>query len=318
MIEHTLTLYGPDCANGRPHAGTVGPLLNLLGPVLRDNLRLAFFSSSRIKGRPYQALQKASEVRFIGIGTGDDESSQLRFEMPLLGDAAPKLYEQLKLWDNVPKREDTGFDLLGYTLSDIAANRVDSNRFDLPLLRRVNGFRKVLNQGVSRMVLGGHHLTQAQAPPPIAPPLFDKIGALANKTPPPRRVRVQGKLDMIRCSDRVFELILKDGARIRAVWTPSDLAPMPNYLNRNVLIEGDAMFRPSGSVFRLDVEAIRHSEGQDGYFSTMPLPMSDVAGSKQPPKPFGTRNGGFGAIAGAWPGEESIEQLLETLAELGH
>ena len=315
MIEHTLTLYGTEAGGGKPRPAMVGPLLTMLEPTVRDNLRLAFFSSSRIKGRPYKPLQKAWEIRLAGMRGGPDHSTELIFELPLLGEAAPQFFEQLELWDDAPKPEETALDILGYTLSDIASDRESSNRFDLPLLGRFHGLNRILKKGLSRVTFGGHHLSNGRAVPPIEQPFVDIVDRMMHDTPPARRVRVHGKLDMVRCSDRVFEIVTPAGMRLRAAWTPSDVAPLKEYLGRDVLIEGEAMFRPTGAVLRVDTDAIRLALAGDEFFSEMPRPANGIVIRPVSVK-SGARNG-FESIAGAWPGDESIEELLASLAELG-
>lgn len=317
MIEHTLTLYGAEAGAGKPRPAMVGPLLTMLEPTVRDNLRLAFFSSSRIKGRPYKPLQKAWEIRLAGMRGGPDDSTELIFELPLLGEAAPQFFEQMELWDDAPKPEETALDILGYTLSDIASGREASNRFDLPLLGRFHSLNRILKKGLSRVTFGGHCLSNGRAVPPIEQPFVDMVDRMMNDTPATRRIRVHGTLDMVRCSDRVFEVVTLDGGRLRAAWIPTNLAPLREYLNHQVLIEGEVMFRPAGTALRVDADAIRPAQAGDDFFSKLPQPAMNTAHTlKKAPVGVITRNG-FESFAGAWPGDESIGELLETLAELG-
>lgn len=316
MVEHTITIQGKDAGGGRPRPATVGPLLSLLEPTLRDNLRLAFYSSSRVKGRPHKALEKAWAIRLVGMRGGPEESTELIFEIPLLGEAAPQFYAQMELWDDAPKPEETALDILGYTLTDIAANKELSNRFDLPLLNRVHQFNKIVKQGVSGLSLGGHHLSNGRSVPVVGRSFLDTVDRLVHDTPPARRARVHGKLDMVRCSDRVFEIVTHSGDRIRAAWTPPDVAPLKEFLNHDVLIEGEAMFRPTGTVLRVDADAIRVARRGDDFFSHVPRPVSGAWNRKSAQRHSVAENG-FASIAGAWPGDESINELLESLAELG-
>lgn len=316
MIEHTITIHGKDAGGGRPRPATVGPLLSLLEPTLRDNLRLAFYSSSRVKGRPHKALEKAWAIRLADMRGGPEESTELVFELPLLGEAAPQLYAQMELWDDAPQPEETALDLLGYTLTDIAANKASSNRFDLPLLNRVHRFNRIVKQGVTGVSLGGHCLSHGRAVPLVGRSFFDTVDRLVHDTPPARRARVHGKLDMVRCSDRVFELVTHSGDRMRAAWTPPDVAPLKEFLNHDVLIEGEAMFRPTGAVLRVDADAIRLARHGDDFFSQVPLPAR-VASKLKVAQHHSVAANGFTSIAGAWPGDESIDELMESLAELG-
>lgn len=317
LTQHTLTLYGENCRDGKPSPEAIAPFLSQIIPLVRDNIRLAFFKSSRIKGRPYRPLQRAWEIRFSGISAVDTIGTQLVFEVPTLGDAAPQLYEQTEMWDDTPSAEETGLDLLGYTLSDIHSGNLNSNRFDLPLLYKLEKLKKVFKSGVSRMELGGHHLSNEYTPPPVSRELISQINIITSRTPSPKRARVQGGLDMVRCSDRVFEVLLENSERLRAVWTPQDLAPITKFLGKPVTIEGEAMFRPSGAFLRLDADAIRLSENGDIFFSKKPASSEHSIPTTNNYRRMPNQKTGYEALKGNWPGDESIEELLETLAELG-
>ncbi len=121
---------------------------------------------------------------------------------------------------------------------------------------------------------------------------------------------------MIRVSDRVFELVLADQSRIRAVWASQDVVALRDLLSHRVVIEGRAVFRPSGSLLRVETEAIAEATDRDAFFSKMPQPASGTRVlHNQARKPPGTRNG-FAAIYGQWPGEETEEKMLATLEEM--
>lgn len=315
MIEHTLTVHGRDAGGGRPRTGMAGPLLSMLEPVVRDNLRLAFFSSSRVEDGPPDSLRNAWLIRLVGMRPGADESTEFIFELPLLGEASPQIYDQLELDANAPKPNETALDILGYTLADISARKVLSNRFDLPLLARVRQLGKILKNGITDVSLGGHRLSYGQASPLIGKTFLDTVEHMLQNTPESRRARVHGKLDTARFNGRVLELLTNSGEHLRIAWTPHELPPLSDVLNRTVLIEGEAMFRPTGALLRIDADAIRLATAGDEFFSLSPRPTGNMPGRKVD---LLTRScEGFKGITGTWPGDESIEDLLDTLAELG-
>jgi hypothetical protein len=121
---------------------------------------------------------------------------------------------------------------------------------------------------------------------------------------------------MIRVSDRIFELLLTDGQKARAVWAEQTIVPLGEYLGREVVIEGQAVFRPSGTLLRIDAEAIAAAARRDEFFSR--LPHASGLPRKQLETAAGIRPGksGFAAIYGQWPGDESDEEILTALEEL--
>ena len=107
----------------RPPAETVGEILRLLAPAVRYSIRMRFEGRSTFRGARPAWLDAASDVRFAGREGIDDTT--LVFEIPQLGEAAPKLYEQRELWPARPASTDTGFDLLGDVIQDIGKSDTD-------------------------------------------------------------------------------------------------------------------------------------------------------------------------------------------------
>src|SRR5207245_1927643 len=126
-----------------------------------------------------------------------------------------------------PRGEDTAFDLAGDLLLDVEAERRESDRFDAPLLRRIEAFGRAERTGVEEIVLHGDRLSTAMGSPPrIDREIAKKALSLSAATPPEQRVRVAGKLDMIRDSDRVFALIVEESLPVRGLWVGDDMGPL--------------------------------------------------------------------------------------------
>lgn len=316
MIEHTLTLVGPRCHEGRIHPEALWRVTRNITPLVRGTVRMAFLSASNVEGRPYKDLSDIWDgLELPPHRAAKEHGTEIVIAAAPLGEAAPRLFEQMKLFDDGPSPEDTAIDLVGYMLSDVQTERADSLRFDGPLLKTVSEFRKAFRHGIDSMSLGGHRLGNGHTPPAIDKDFIAHLRTLEASTPDERRVRVMGKLDMIRVSDCVFELVLPDGERLRAVWAKKDPVHLGEYLDRDVLIEGTAAFRPSGKVLRVDAEAIDHARESDSIFAALPQPAS-LQRSRQPQVPTSDRNG-FGGLVGAWPGDESIEDIMAMLDSFG-
>jgi hypothetical protein len=213
-----------------------------------------------------------------------------------------------------PNDNDTAIDLLGDVLKDIANRNRDSNKFDSDLLRRFEAFGGRAFHGVNFVKLSGDRLSEDQ------PPVLDRqVAALAadlfQQTPAPNRTRVAGKLDMIRHHDRVFTIVLDGGQEIRGVWCADNLDTLQQLFGTDVVAEGMAMYRPSGSLLRLDAEAMNSASDKDHVFSQVPRPsaMRLVPGDF---RQIQTHTSGARAIYGRWPGDESEDNILAGLKEL--
>jgi hypothetical protein len=263
-------------------------------------------------GRRPEWLDRAADIRFTGhAGNGE---AILNFEAPTLGEAAQELYRQQELWPTRPDADDTGFDLLGDVLSEVAAHNADSERFDLPLLRRIERFGKVLDGPYRQIaVISRRHATSH--PAPISAETIETARSFYQSTPSPRQVRVVGRLDMLRASTQTFALRLDDGQEIRGVLPEGSIEDVKPLLNRRVLVLGRAVYRVSGRLLRVDAARVLAGERESSIWSRMPEPGTAKVDTSRLRRPQGPRSG-MAAIMGHWPGDESDEAIEAALEKL--
>lgn len=86
------------------------------------------------------------------------------------------------------------------------------------------------------------------------------------------------------------------------------IVDLAGYIDKQILIEGMAEFRPSGKLLRVDADAIRQAGYGDSAFSSIPLPerqlnyQQAVASVRPGHKPYA-------AIYGLIPADESDEDF---------
>lgn len=291
----------------------MGSVLARIGPTVRETVRMGFLRSSRRVGRPLKELAAVWDIRYSGQSKGPGGATRLHFGAQTLGQAAPKLFRQGLLFDDLLNPDQTAFDLVGSMLCDLSNQEKESDRFDTDLLKNVAKYERTFRHGVATIQFGGHAIRpQASA---IDSKLVETARSLFEQTPRPQRVRVSGVLDMLRISDHVLELILPDNQRVRVLWVEKTVVALKEYLNQRVLIEGDAIFRPSGRLLRVDASVITAAKPQDDLFSTVPQSHAAPIQRSDYLKPA-TAKTGFAAIYGQWPGDETEEELLAALKEM--
>lgn len=305
MVERTFELRGTNGLGAKPRPELIGPVLGKVHDTLLASVRMGFLHSSRTRGRVPGMLRRAADVRYLGHSGGENESTILRFEVPEFGSVAQELFAQGQLWDTGPKPEQTAFDLLAASLHDIRLMAKDSERFDHAMLGQFAGYRRFLHDGLESIVLPDPRSAESEA---IDEPLSAAASALFRATPPARRVRLCGRLDALGVSRKVLGLMLDDGAAVTAVWTMDGIVDLAGFIDRQVVIEGLAEFRPSGSLLRVDADAIRAAVAGDTAFSALPLPeiqrnYQQVAATLRPGhKPYA-------ALYGLIPADESDEEF---------
>lgn len=290
----------------------LGRVLELLPGAVGQSLRMAVERRSKAPGKHPTWLSQAADIRFVGHD-GNDETI-LYFETPTLGEAAPGLYEQREIWPTRPEPTDTGFDILADVLSDVAARNADSDRFDRPLLDSISRFHKALDNAFDEMSISTQRHSDSQAAV-VTPSVVEIARSLYTNTPMPQRVRIIGKLDMLRASTQSFGVILDDGEEVRGVLSESGVEKLTSLLNHRVLVIGEAVYRPSGRLLRIDAVDVSATTDDGKFFSAIPTPVRqqfdirDVL-REQPHKL------GVAGIIGKWPGDETDEEIEQALREL--
>lgn len=311
LIERTFELRGSEGLGGKPKPELIGPVLGRVHDTLLDTVRMGFLHSSHARGRIPECLRRAADVRYIGHKAGQDDSTILRFEVPQFGSVAEELFEQGQLWSSGPKPDQTAFDLLSASLHDVRQMTKNSERFDHAMLLQFASYRRLLRRGLTSIALPDGNSAEES----IDEPLSAAAESLFRETPPARRVRMSGRLDSLAVSRRVLGVFLDDGTPVTAVWTNENFVDLAKFLNKQILIEGLAEFRPSGTLLRVDADAIRDAGAGDSSFSILPLPevrrnYQKITATVRPgQKPYAS-------IFGLIPGDESEEVFAAAVAAL--
>jgi hypothetical protein len=312
MITQTITLSSREHFGKRVPSQALGSVLERLPEAVRQSVRMAVEGRSRARGKRPDWLRAAADLQFLGHD-GDDQTF-LHFETKTLSEAAPRLYEQQELWPTKPDAGDTGLDILADVFRDVAARNADSERFDRPLLDSLAHFGKVLTGGFTEMALPARR-TAAASQVVVTPQVAEFARTLYTNTPQPQRVRVAGKLDMLRASTQSFGVLLDDGQEIRGVLIEGDIEGLGPLLNQRALVLGKAVYRASGRLLRIDAEAVVHAPDEGRFFSTIPKPVRQRFDLRERVREQQHKTG-LAAVLGRWPGDETEEEIRQALKEL--
>jgi hypothetical protein len=145
----------------------------------------------------------------------------------------------------------------------------------------------------------------------------DARGALRegeHHRPREQRVRVAGRLDTIRCSDRLFTLKLESGVTLRGIAEGVPPETLAGLFGKRVTVSAMATFRPSGRVLKLQADRIEPGGDDFSLWSVEPRPLWGAAepSVRQPQGP----HSGINAIIGRWPGNESEAEISAALEVL--
>jgi hypothetical protein len=143
---------------------------------------------------------------------------------------------------------------------------------------------------------------------------ISKIQTRKPAIPEPQTVLVSGFFDTIEHSRKCFQLTMKTGEIIKGRIDEGtiDMEQMRKFWGQPVTIKGVLHFKAAGKPRFLEAQAITAWQEGDELFNSISVPQSALQILAQVKTEISGRNV-EAEIWGKWPGEESIEQLLETL-----
>ena len=305
LIEHKVVMRGSAVGTRGSEPAATGAVLQRLQNSLRGAVDMAFRRSSTA-GRRQKWLRSAGDVQFCDAQKTGSEEMVLYFEAPSFGDVAHDYFEQSRLFNDGPQPEDTAFDVLADAVADVLAGKAESDRYDFGLLKRFRRYKStVFAQHVDELTFSGHRVPVGD-PCRISSEFPDRAEELYLKTPAPARVRIAGQLDMIQASTLAFEMLLPEGERVRGTWKGNEFETLRSLVNSDVVATGMAIYRPSGSLLRIDVDALTPQRSGDSVFATLPTPVGGRLDLKSLVNEQRKR-GGMAAIWGKVPASQYID-----------
>lgn len=314
LVEQTIHLQSSEEFGTRLPPEHLGHLFVELPQAIRQSVAMATQNRSSLKGPKPKWLTRAGDIRFVDHT--NDDGIALKFEAARLGDSAPELFQQQSLFpEMLPDPDATGFDLFGTVLRDIASGEDDSAHFDTALLRRVERFRKVFRRSPFTGIQFSNRHESSEKPIELNQSLVDSAKGMLGRTPQSQRVRLVGELDGIEASTQRFSLMLDSGDKVSGVFVDGQMDVMQSLWRQRVLVLGSAIYRASGRLLRIEADEVQQGDSEPSLFSRLPTARHDKLDSAKLKQRQGRRSG-MAAIAGAWPGDETDEQIEAALEQL--
>jgi hypothetical protein len=108
-------------------------------------------------------------------------------------------------------------------------------------------------------------------------------------------------------SQGVIKIHVESGAVVTALWEGKDpIDELRLLLNRNVVCEGMGVFRPSGTLLRIDADAVAEAQAGDAGFAVVPRAARVGDITRQLRLKLGEASV-YGEFLGSVPAEESDE-----------
>ncbi len=305
MSIHDIRLEGPAIRAERISGPLLHDLLHLIVEGSQRALRLRLEGRSTARGTPPGWLKGATVFDLLP----EKDGKAIHLDAPPLLETMHERFKQRDLFPDLDPAK-SALDLFEDGLEDALNGVAESDRYDEGLVDTFSAFFGLLEQGIDKVeFVNGRTL-------PVALEGLNRIAQLRRQTPLPQAVRVVGKVDAIRHSDRMFTLILPGAQTLRGIAETVDAETLASMWGEVALVTGRAVFRPSGTVLRIEAEAMSEATERDvAIWSAVPKPAMAPLDLRSLRVPQGPRSG-INAIWGQWPGDESDAEFLAAMQEL--
>lgn len=303
MKKHRISLIGPGAQGPKVSAQVLAKVLDLLVKACKGATRLRIDGRSTARGTPPAWLDKVSDFTVLKLEKG---SVAIELEAVPIREIDPGLLAQQDLFTAIDG-ESSAFSLMKESLADVLAEDLESDKYDEGLVKTFAGFSTVIDDDVCSLQI------DEESPVVVDNTATQTVKRLQFKTPPPQQVMLSGRLETIRHSDRMFMLITESGPQIRGLAEAIPATTLSDHFGKQVLVHGEAQFRPSGSLLRIEATQIEGvDEVQAALWAKVPRPLNQSVNQRDFAVAQGPRSG-LNAVFGNWPGDESEEEFYAAM-----
>jgi len=311
-ILHIIKLKNFDFPNGEIPFSVLSKMTEQVREVSESALRLFIEGhSSNKRGRDPEWVKKSLDFNLTGIKKG---STVLQVSAPLLtetlGNYQQPLFDELGVKD-LNNQSALSLALIAY---DKATNNAsDTETLDKNLLKVMLGFNKFFTSDSKAYIdINGGVKTKVK----IAPKTLQKIKILEEKTPADQKIKITGKLEMMRHSSNLLELVNVSG-KYKAHLSPDfSFEKAKTFFGEEITCTGIAHFNPKGKVASIEISDIMSADKSASYFENSSYAVQeklDLPGLVTVLNYKGTSTGKINKLVQELDIDEDLESLLNAL-----
>lgn len=308
-IKHTINLKGFNLEKGKISFSLLEKLSNHI-VSLAESTMLSFIEGKSLKkrGKLPDWLKKSIDFQLTGINEG---STILDIEAPQLSetlDAIPRvLFEDIKP-NEIIKNSALGFSMYAY--EQVINEKYDSYLLDKNLLKEMSNFNQFLVANESQIIITNQNNKKSST---ISKKYLEKIKNVEINTPEPVRAKITGILDLIKHSNKQLELLVQN-KRIRAYLSEKVvLSDIVKFFGKEITVVGLVNYKPSNEAKSIEISSFEESNDDDSFFKTIPETIKEKIDLKQLAVKQSYGGTELNDILGKWPGDEGIQELLESI-----
>ena len=302
MKKHRFKIEGSDIGGKVASASLLREALGMLVDGARMAVRLRLDGKSTSRGTLPAWVEKGANFG-VEVKPG---SLVLVTHEKTFEEALPERFAQQDMFLEIdPKESALGCFFRG--MEDALDGKKDSDYYDEGIISHVVGVKNLFSRGADKLTISNGRDRRVTFED------LKTVERLKVETPQARQVRLAGKLDAIRHHDRMFTLLVEGGHAVRGVAEQADENELANLWGKNVLVSGLAVFKPAGSLLRVEAATFQQVEGDiPELWAKLPTPLERGTDVRAVRKAQGSRSG-VNAIIGRIPDELPDDEFIALL-----
>lgn len=276
-ILHIIRLKGFEIGEGKIPFALLNQLSEQITKISESTLRLYIEGNSLLKkGKMPDWLKSSLDFTWTGLAKG---STVLKMEAPLLCDTLKNI--QYPLFNDLGTEDfskDTAFTLAMVAYQKAVYAEKETDLLDKFLLNEMLTFKKlVYNDKASIQMNCPANKRKAV----LNKENFEKIQVLETTTPAPLKVKITGKLDMMKHSNSILE-ILTERKSVR-VKLPDNIRieDVKSLFGDEVTVTGMANFNPAHQLVSVLLSDIQSPSIGDLFFNNIPRILKEKTDLRQ-------------------------------------
>lgn len=312
-LRYGLRFTGIPEESGRISAERLEHALHALRQIAERATRLVAEGEGRGRGSKPAWLQATINFTVAGMKSG---STVLELEAPQLRDTAYEMFGQEDFWLEKPDLGNTALDITAQAVNEAAHKLSQGNHFDRAVLDAILGFKKSVNGAGTGARLRLERQDDADIRFELNKQSFEQIEQHRQSIPSPQMHIASGRLDEIQYGGGRFRLLLGKrrsvlpGRLLPEALDPEVLRPL---WGKPVFVEGRVHFKANGQPRMIEAVKVVKCEKEDNIFQRMPVPEESIFSDRATKKRHRAKGFDPRVLAGSWPGDESLEELLADL-----
>lgn len=309
---HTISLKNFEFPNGEIPFSVLSKITEQLRKVSEGALRLYIEGHSDNKrGRDPEWIEKSLDFNLSGIKKG---STILEIKAPFLtdtlGNYQQPLYDDLGV-DNLNKQTAIGLALVAFEKATENNENIDT--LDKNLLKIMLGFNKFFGHD-SKAYIDIKGASRKKVT--IAPKSLQKIKILEEKTPIDQKIKITGKLEMMRHSSNLLELVNANGKFKAHLSQEYSFEKAKAFFGEEITCTGLAHFNPKGKISSIEITDITSADKSASFFENSFSAIQeklDLPGLALEQNYKGTSSTKINKLIKEIDVDDDLETLLQTL-----